>query len=166
MAVQIAFRDSGDLKRLARDLRDVADGRELRKELTDGLRGVLRPLVPQVRTAYRNAASRGRSGRRGPPLRTLLAAATRMEVRTAGKQAGARLRVDGRKMPSGLKSLPQMWEGEKRWRHPLFGDRDTWIQQPARPVFYRVVSPHADDALRAIDNVLNDVRRKLERGRP
>lgn len=180
--------DSADLKRLARDLRDVADGRELRKELTQGLRGVLNPIRDQVKAAYRSAPSKGhasssRARQRQPNLRTLLAGATRVEVRTSGRLAGARLRVDGRKMPSGMRSLPSMWEGPpqgKRWRHPVFPDAGPrhrftdrtrtfateapWVQQESHPTFYRITAGHEVTARRAVEQVLDGVRRKLEAG--
>src|SRR5207342_1703756 len=115
--MQVILRDSGDLKRLARDLRDVADGRELRKELTGRLRDILRPLLPVVRAAYRSGPSGGRrkspKGRgKLPDLRVLLAKSVRVEVRTVGKLAGARIRADGRRMPDRMKSLPSYWEGD------------------------------------------------------
>jgi hypothetical protein len=173
--MQVEIRDASDLKALAKQLREVEDGKALRKELTSGIRAVLRPLVPQVRAAYR-ANPRHRGGRsrdraQHGDLRDLLAKATRIEValatrsRAKGQEAGARIRVDGRRMPDGMKALPAYYEGEKpRWRAPLFGDRDRWFQYQSRPTFYRVVTPHTDEAGRAIDKVLDDVRKKLERG--
>ena len=164
--MDVTIRDAGDLKRLARDLRDLADGKELRKELTGGFRDVLRPIAAEVKAAYRSGPSRGRRGRPGPPLRSLLAKATRVEVRTTGRMAGARVRVDGRKMPDRMKSIPAYWEGYKRpWRWPVYGNRQAWAQGRARPTFDRTVEPHAGDAGRAVDAVLDGVRRKLERRR-
>lgn len=170
--LQVGIVDSGDLKRLAKDLRQHADGKALRKELTGGMRDALRPLIPQVRAAYLAAPSGGspksRSRATQPDLRVLLAKSVRLEVRTAGKLAGARIRADGRRMPNRMKSLPAYWEPERsrrRWRHPVFGNREVWVQQPAPgPTFYRVLAPHADDTARVIERVVNDVRRKLERG--
>lgn len=161
--MDIKVRDAGDLKQVARQLRDVADGKELRRELTGGIRKVLQPVAARVRAVYRAQPSRHRGGR---SLRGALAKATRVEVRTSGRMAGARIRVDGRKLPAGDKALPRYVEAEKRpWNHPVFGDRDTWVTQVARPTFYAVVTPHADDAGRAIDQVIADVKQKLERGR-
>ena len=162
--MQITLRDTGDLKRLARDLRDVADGKELRKELTKGMRDILRPLVPVVRAAYRSQSSKGaRHANNRADLRALLAKSVRVEVRTAGKLAGARIRADGRRMPDRMKSLPAYMEGEKpRWRHPVFGDRETWVSQPADPVFYRTLAPHTYKARVAADKVIDDIARKLE----
>jgi hypothetical protein len=165
--MQVKIRETGDLKRLAKDLRQVANGKELRKELTSGIRDVLRPLVPQVRAAYRGLPSGGlrRSGGRAD-LRVLLAKSVRVEVRTSGRMAGARIRADGRRMPDQMKSLPALVEGEKpRWRHPVFGDRAVWVDQAPSPIFYATLAPHTDRAARAINEVLDDVKRKLEAGR-
>jgi hypothetical protein len=169
--VKVSMVDAGDLKRLARDLRKQADGKELRKELTGGLRGVLNPVRDEVKAAYRGAPAyqgvRSRSRAQQPDLRVLLAKATRVEVRTTGKLAGARVRVDGRKMPSGMRALGGYWEGYKpRWRWPVFGNREVWAQGRARPGFDRITQGHADEGLAAVNRVLDDVRRKLERGYP
>lgn len=168
--MQVTIRDSGDLKRLNKQLRQQADGRQLGKELSAGLRDVLRPLVPIVRAAYLAAPGykgrKGRSRRGQPDLRKLLAKSVRVEVRRSGKQAGARLRVDGRRMPDGMKAIPGYWEGTRpRWRHPTFGNRDNWVAQQGHPVFDRTVEPHRHDADRAVAEVLERTRRKLEAGR-
>ena len=164
----VTIRDAGDLKRLNRQLRDLEDGKELRRELTSGLRGVVNPIRDQMKAAYRSRPTQDDRGRPGPSLRSLLAKATKTEVRTTGKLAGVRIRVDGRKMPDRMKSLPSMWEGPpqgKRWRHPVYGNREVWVAQQSHPTFYRIAEPLEADARRAIDEVLDGVRRKLEAGR-
>jgi hypothetical protein len=154
--VQVYFRDAGDLKRLYRDLGGHAD---LRKELRTGLRDILRPLVPVLRAAYLAGPSHTDRGR----LRRLLARSVRVEVRTSGRLAGARIRADGRRMPDHMKSIPAYWEGEKsRWRHPVFGNRDVWVDQQPHPTFYRTVEPRAEQAGRAVDDLLDRVRHELE----
>jgi hypothetical protein len=165
--MRTTIRDAGDLKAVNRQLRQQADGRELRKELSGALRQVLMPIRDEVKAAYRAAPStQGKARRKGGSLRGQLARATRVEVRTTGRMAGARIRVDGRKMPAGQRSLPAYWEGYKRpWRWPVYGNRQAWAQGRARPTFDRTVEPHEDDAGRAVDAVLDDIRRKLERRR-
>jgi hypothetical protein len=167
--MQVTIRDAGDLKAVTRQLRGQADGKELRKELTDAIRTVLNPIKTEVQAAYRAGPSgRGKARRRGGSLRGALARATRVEVRTTGKLAGARIRVDGRKMPPRLGSIPAMYEGRPRgtpWRHPVFGNRDVWVAQQSHPTFYRTVEPYEDFAGRAVDGILEGVRAKLERGR-
>jgi hypothetical protein len=163
--VQVELRDTGDLKRLGKALRQAGDGKALRKELTGGMRGVLRPLVPRVRAAYLAGPSKGARRRRpGPGLRSLLAGSVRVEVRLTGKQAGARIRADGRRLPSGMKALPRYWEGTNRrgWRHPVFGNREVWTAQPPHPAFNAAVRPAEAAARREVDRIVREVARKLE----
>jgi hypothetical protein len=44
----------------------------------------------------------------------------------------------------------------------VFGDTDTWVSQAAFPTFYETVEPHRADVGRAIDEVLEDVKRRIE----
>jgi hypothetical protein len=163
--MQVTLKDAGDLKAAAKALKQAADGKQLMKELRTELRAVARPLVPKVRAAWLSAPSKGRTGRPGPSLRALLAKATRIEVRTTGKSAGVNIRTDGRKMPSGMKALPGYAEGVRRrpWRHPVHGDRNTWVTQQPFPRFYAAVQPDEAAAQRAatdaVDKVLNKIAR-------
>jgi hypothetical protein len=167
----VTILDSKDLKALNKAFKGVADGKVLRKELTDGFRGVLKPMVPEVRAAFKASPSMGHGGmskaqQSRPDLRALLAKATRVEVKLTGRAAGARIRLDGRRMPSGLRGIPKAWEGEAgaRWRHPAWGRRtDAWIQQRPRPIFYKNVAPKAERAAKEVERIANEVVRKLER---
>lgn len=173
--MQISLRDTGDLKRLHRALGQVAGGKELRRELSQGLRGVLRPYVPRVQAAYRAIPEykgrRSRSRAQQRDLSDLLARSVRVEVRLTGKQAGARIRADGRRMPDGFKSLPRLVEGEGhevdrragRWRHPVFGNREVWVQQQPFPTFYRVLRPTEGQARREVGHVIARIVQELER---
>jgi hypothetical protein len=166
--VQVELRDTGDLKAVVRALRAHADGKQLRRELSAGMRQALAPAVPQVRAAYRAEASRTiRRFRGGPSLRSLLASATRAEVRTSGRLAGARIRVDGRRMPPGMRALPKAYEGAKRWRHPVFGDRETWVAQEPHPTFYRTAAAAVSEAqaVEEINRVVGRILQRIERAR-
>jgi hypothetical protein len=160
----IQVRDSRELRRLVGDLKEVADGKQLRKDLIRGLRKVLREYVPKVQAAYRAGPSKMRPKSHGrADLRELLAKSVRIEVRTRGRQAGVRIRADGRRMPDQMKALPKYWEGTNpRWRHQVFGDPDTWVQQPAHPTFYPTLEPSTEPAGHQVDQVLDHIRHKLE----
>ena len=91
-----------------------------------------------------------------------MAKATTLQVKTAGRQASVILRVDGRKMPPKAKSVPAYAEGSKpRWRHPVYGNRDNWVQQPSQPYFYNnltVAGPRTRQAVgRVIDQISKDI---------
>lgn len=170
--MQVHIRDAGDLKAISKALKQESDGKELRKQLGKELRGQLAPMVREVRAAWLSSPSRGHGtstrARRGQPdLRRLLAKATFGQVRFTGKDAGVRIRTDGRKMPSGQKALPGYVEGVwgRSWRHPVFGNRDTWVTQRPFPQFYDAVQPNEAAARRACIEAVDQVFTKIARAR-
>jgi hypothetical protein len=156
--VSIFVRDSGDLRRITRELRRM-DDKELKKKFRRELRKAAAPLVPKVRASIRSIPSKQAYSPAG--LRGALSKATRLEVKTVGKQAGVAIRVDGRKMPAHMKSLPSMVEGKKRWRHPVYGNRNNWVNQPSEPYFYRVVRAAGPAARRAVGRVMDDISKDI-----
>lgn len=154
----IGLRDSGDLKRISRELRRM-DDKELKKRFRKELRAAAAPLVPRVRASIRSIPSN--RGYSPDGLRAALSKAVKLEVKTAGRQAGVAIRVDGRKMPSHMKSLPSMVEGKKRWRHPVFGHREVWVNQTSEPYFYNVVRLAGPAARRAVSKVLDGISRDI-----
>ncbi|MEU8717477.1 hypothetical protein [Streptomyces sp. NPDC048663] len=154
----MTVRTGRDLKRISKELRGM-DNREVRKRFSRELRATAAPIVPAVRKAIRNIPSKRGYSPEG--LRGRMARATRLEVRTVGKDAGVRIRVDGRKMPSKQRALQSYMEGVKpRWRHPVFGT-DVWVQQPAKPYFFRTVEPLGVRTqvrlIKVIDQVAKDI---------
>lgn len=156
--MSILVRDSGDLRRISRELRHM-DDKELKKRFRKELRKAAAPLVPKVRSSIRSIPSNRAYSPDG--LRGALSRATRLEVKTAGKQAGVAIRVDGRKMPAHMKSLPSMVEGKKRWRHPVFGNREVWVNQPQKPYFYHVVRVAGPASRRAVNRVLDGISKDI-----
>ncbi|MFI1767524.1 hypothetical protein ACH41H_36505 [Streptomyces sp. NPDC020800] len=157
MTSSIFVRDSGDLRRISRELRAM-DDKKLKAKFRRELRKAAQPLVPKVRQSIRNIPSQQAYSPDG--LRAALSRATRVEVKTTGREAGVAIRVDGRKMPAHMKSLPSMVEGKKRWRHPVFG-HDVWVDQPKQPYFYNVVRSAGVQARRAVNRVLDDISREI-----
>jgi hypothetical protein len=168
--VQLTLVDSGDLKAVSKALRGHADGKRLRKELVAELKAAAGPLVPKVKAAWLAAPSQGHGtsarGRRAQPdLRTLLAGSTWAQARLTGKEAGVRVRSDGRKMPSRSKALPGYAEGIRRrpWRHPVFGGRETWVTQRPFPRFFEAVQPDEAAARRRCNAAVDTVFDLIER---
>ncbi|MFJ8153970.1 hypothetical protein [Streptomyces sp. NPDC094468] len=156
--MSFTVRDSGDMRRIARELGRM-DDKELKKRFRKELRKAAAPLVPKVRASIRRIPSKQRYTPDG--LRGTLARATRLEVKTTGREAGVAIRVDGRKMPAHMKSLPSMVEGKKRWRHPVFGNREVWVDQPKQPYFYNVVRAAGPASRRAVYRVLDGISRDI-----
>jgi hypothetical protein len=156
--VSIFVRDSGDLRRISRELRRM-DDKEIKKRFRKELRaggGAARAEGP---ASIRSIPSKQAYSPDG--LRGALSKATRLEVKTVGRQAGVAIRVDGRKMPSHMKSLPSMVEGKKRWRHPVYGNRENWVNQSAEPYFYQVVRAAGPASRRAVSKVLDGISRDI-----
>jgi len=153
------MRTGRDLTRIARELRAM-NNPELKKRFSNELRQAAKPMVPAVKQAIRQIPSK--QGYTADGLRGRMARAVKLEVRTTGRDAGVRIRVDGRKMPSGDKSLQAYMEGVKKpWRHPVYGNREVWVRQSPKPYFYRTVESMGQRARqgvnRAIDRVADDI---------
>jgi hypothetical protein len=171
VTMQFELRDSGDLKAVSRALRQQADGKQLRRQLVKELGGIARPLASKVRAAWRAAPSHGhqsatRGRREQPDLRALLSKATRSQVRLTGKDAGVRIRTDGRKLSSGMRALPTYAEGTKRpWRHPIYGNRNAWASQRSFPRFYQAVKPDEAAARHAAERAVENIFKQIARAR-
>lgn len=161
MVADFEIRSSRELKRTARQLRALND-KELTKRFRKELRAAAKPLVPAVRQGARQIPSK--RGYSAEGLRGRLSRAVKLEVKTTGRQVGVRVRVDGRKMPDKQGSLPAYIEGNKpRWRHPVYGNREVWVQQPARPFFYKSLRMAGPLARGAVNRVLDGIERELGR---
>lgn len=158
---------SGDLVDLARSLRRLENGKELRKQLRRDITKEVKPMVPAVRSRVKALPSKGESRRRGRPgLRASTAKATRLQAQMSGRFAGVTVRVDPKKMPSGMHNLPAYLEGREpfqRWRSPNFGRRsDSWKTQPAHPYFYAIARRYEPVAARAVEAAVDSIRRQIQ----
>lgn len=158
MVMGLELRNGRELARISRELRRL-DNPELKKRFRKELRAAAQPLVPVVRNSIRSIPAKRPYTAAG--LRGRLAKATRVEAKTVGRDAGVAIRVDGRKMPSHQKALPKMMEGRKRWRHPVFGNREVWVTQTAHPYFFHVVRPAGLASRRAVNKVLDKINRDI-----
>lgn len=155
----LQLRSGRDLSRITRELRGM-DDKEVLKRFRKELRTAAKPLVPAIRASIRKLPSSRPYSTQG--LRGQMSKATTLQVKTTGKQASVILRVDGRKMPVNAGSVPAYMEGTKtRWRHPVYGRRTVWVEQPAQPYFYNnltVAGPRARQAVgRVMDQISKDI---------
>lgn len=156
--MDLQMRTGDDLRRLSLALRRMDDA-EVKKRFRKELRAVAQPYVPLVRNSIKSIPSKRPYSAEG--LRGRLSKATRVEVRTVGRDAGVAIRVDGRKMPSKMKALPKGMEGTKRWRHPVFGNREVWVTQRPHPYFFKVVRPAGAAGRRAASRVVDSITRDI-----
>ncbi|MEU1736462.1 HK97 gp10 family phage protein [Streptosporangium sp. NPDC020145] len=107
-----------DLRRLVRDLGKLPA--EVRKEL--------RPVLRKAGTRARTRAKANASWSRRIP------GAIRLSVSFTKRRPGVALRVDGRRAPN-ARPLENLGK-QGTFRHPLFGDRERWVSQRARPFLF------------------------------
>jgi hypothetical protein len=157
---------SGDLRKLSRDLRRHADGKQLRREFIRDVRAEVRPVAANIRSGYRSQPGyTGRRQRAGGTLRALLAKAVTTSVRLSGRTAGVTLRVAGNRMPSGMGRLPKLYEGNvPNWRHPVFGS-DRWASQDTgAPIFANRVRAARGSVERRVVRLVERMARRIARG--
>jgi len=126
------------LARLSKALRD-AGRTELRKELHAGLRNAAKPLIEKTR-----AEALRRLPKRGGLAKAVAKAPQRLQVST-GRDPGIRIVVG--KTRSGARAANAGFI-----RHPVFGNRQVWVDQKVTPGWF-------DDPLRAS---IGEVRPYLE----
>lgn len=137
-----------DLETLARRLK-AAGGNELRKELLRGIRETNKSTIAEIRkSAQENLPRRG-------GLADLVAKGS-IGTRTSPTAASAGVSIT-RKRGRGL--------NEGRLRHPLFGNRGHWFQQPvAKGWFDRPIEKDAPEIRAGLERVMRDVAAKITRG--
>lgn len=120
------------LQAVARSLKKEEGGKALRRDLLRGLREAMEPMRDQAKSNLLSIASAGRS--RGAPLRQSVAKQLKAQTRLSGRKTGVRMHVPRNKgMPREFGNAPKALNNPKGWRHPVFGDTDTWTDQTAQP---------------------------------
>lgn len=149
-----AFRVRGvdDLERLGRMLKETGD-KELKKELLAGVRKEGKPAVKAVKDSIGDYVPQ--SGGAADAVRR-----STIGVRTtlSGKNVGIRIRGTGRQ----VQNLKRINAGFLR--HPVFGNRDAWVDQRIKPGFFdEPLMKRKDDVTHGIKRVLDDIAARIER---
>ena len=112
------------ITRLARELGMVP--LELRRELRPQLRAAAVHIVDDMK----DRAS----------FSTRIPNAIRMSVSFSAKRGGITIRVNSKKAPH-ARVLERGNDGSRTasFRHPVFGDTDTWVSQPTHPFFFPAI---------------------------
>jgi hypothetical protein len=123
------------MARVARDLRRIDPA--LVKEMRRGVKEAAQPIFADIKAA---ATATSRS----------VGKSITLEVSFSAKTAGAAIKAKRSKMPAGKADLPALFErGSKGGgviRHPVFGNRAVWVNQPLR----RFIAPVAPKHLPAV----------------
>ncbi|MFG3323720.1 hypothetical protein ACGF3J_37315 [Streptomyces sp. NPDC048171] len=119
-----------NLRNISRALRAEEDGKELRKELTRNMREALKPGAAQAKSAIMSMAST--TPHSGPALKTSIARKIRPEVRISGKFPGAKIKAFKTKNLRDFPNAPKRTNRASGWRHPVYGNREVWVQQTGK----------------------------------
>lgn len=161
---------TGQLLQLQRRLR-MAGHETIRSSMQRRIRRAAEPLRDDLQSTVRGlsiqSAGRG-SGKRGGrspttrPLRTTIAEAIRISVRTTGNP-GARVFVDKGRLPHDIPMGVVARLNDGRLRHPVFGNRKRWATQTTTPLWWdKTVRRHTPRMQSEVARVLDDVRRRIE----
>ncbi|WP_307790274.1 hypothetical protein [Streptomyces actuosus] len=115
------------LAALTRAIRAEEDGKQLRKELAANLRAALRPGAAQAKSGIMAMSSAGLAT--APALRASIARKIRPEVKLGGRWSGARVKAFKTKSLRHFPNAPRRTNRARGWRHPVWGNREVWVQQ-------------------------------------
>ena len=150
----VELRGADDVDALVRRIRTHADAKELRKELYAGLNRVTKGVREDMK------ASIGPSlPSRGGLAALVMAKASLTSTASTGRNAGVRIRAR-RRDGGDLKRL-----NEGRLRHPVFGNREAWVQQTAGVdggFLDEAFDKNKAEVARGVQRVMADIARKVE----
>lgn len=101
-------------------------------------------------------------------VRSALAAGVTASIRTGrvskktGDVSGEGIRISGtaKKLPMDQKPMLYLY-GRDRFRHPVFGDTETWVNQRGKAWFYRPISKHRNSFKQAVVDVIDAAAREI-----
>jgi uncharacterized protein (UPF0147 family) len=159
MPVRIEIdRDSAEqLRRIARELRTIGDGKTIPRELRKSLRSSVQPDLVQTRSAARSLPSNGQ--RTVNSLRSRIARNIQIQVKTSGDPSVG-LRISKRGMED-KGNLPKLMDAGA-WRHPVPPDGRVWVAQISRPGWFtNVQRSQAPYVERQLDRTIEAFGRRL-----
>lgn len=175
--VQLSVSGQHELKALAHRLKTGA--KELRPELRKAIKKAAAPAVRDVQEAARTISVRGaRGGGRAARalhhasrakrkadhgLRATIARATRADIKLGGEPR-VTIRTYSRYLPADQRRLPRLLDRPQGWRHPVFGNRESWAAQFGEPWFGHTLKKHGPKVRDEVLDAMHRVGQKITRG--
>lgn len=149
------------LAALVRALREEEDGKQLRKDLAKNMREALKPGAAEAKGSIMAMPTVGQR-RSSPPLRTSVARKIRPEVKLGGRWSGARVKAFKTKNVRNFPNAPKRLNRPGGWRHPLFGNREVWVQQTGKVGWFdRAFEGREDQYRAAVERAMEDMARRI-----
>lgn len=187
MPARVEIKGTSEFRVVAARLKAAGDGK-LTRQMGKRMKTAAQPAVRAAQQAVKGLAVKGvrggggqqrrtgalakrqtiteraqRAAFRNRGLRSHVARATRMIMKTSGWSAGVTIRARRSLMPTDQRKLPH-YLNKGRWRHPVFGRRGRWVGQTAPPGWFdqpmREHGPRIRD--KAVE-VVSEINREIAR---
>jgi hypothetical protein len=159
MEMKMTGNGPADLKAISKRIRSTATPKQIRKDLTAGLKAGAQPAAVKVKAAA--LALPAKPGGKSTGLRKKMARVTNVQVRTGGNQAGVKVRISRARMGSQA-SLPKV-TNEGLWRHPVYGNREHWVRQLSRRGWFDGAAASAAGSVgRELKRVVDTIQKRIE----
>lgn len=160
MVAEVKVIPGKEWTRVANELRAIQATfpTQLRKELRDAAK----PLVDEAKAEAKNLST-GNKGSTG--LRKRVAAGVRAK---AGVGENAYLRIVTSMQDSREAAIPRGFDMPRGWKHPVFGMRDTWVQQSGSTWFRETMARGQKPLEERLKKVMDEAVAKIAAlgGRP
>ncbi|MET9734282.1 hypothetical protein ABZZ79_27685 [Streptomyces sp. NPDC006458] len=148
------------LAALVRAIRAEEDGKQLRKELAANMRAALKPGADEAKSQIMSLSSAGLST--APALRTSVARKIRPEVKLGGRWSGARVKAFKLKNVRGFANAPKRLNRAGGWRHPVYGNREIWVQQHGKVDWFdRAFQGREGEYKAAVEAAMENMARRI-----
>lgn len=149
-----------NLRNISNALKAEEDGKALRKELTKNMREALKPGATRAKSSIMSMAST--TPHAGPALKGAIARKIRPEVRITGKFPGAKIKAFKTKNLRNFPNAPKRTNRASGWRHPVYGNREIWVQQNGKTKWFdRAFEGQQDHYRRAVQFALADMVNRI-----
>jgi hypothetical protein len=147
---------------------------ELKKALRKTMTALAKPIVADVKAAELSIPAQGGQAagtrkKKGETLglRASLANATKSDINATGRGAVVHIRVSSSKFMAASgrpRSIPYYMEGrrKRKWRHPVFGNKENWVEQSPHPYLAVTVLKHKDNFINGVADAVNEVLGQID----
>jgi hypothetical protein len=184
MPTVIGVRGEKQFVELARQLRGPQN-KVVRREAGKAIRAAAKPVVTDVKRAVMavpsSHGSRGSSSRirraahqtarfksgkqaRLRGLRATIAASTGVQTNLSNAKPSVKIVVRRSSLPPDQRRLPSRLNRLSGWRHPVFGNREIWVNQKGRPYFDVTIRRHTPALRRAVVRAVDRAAQQVARG--
>jgi hypothetical protein len=97
-----------------------------------------------------------------PALRSAIARKIRPEVKLGGRWSGARVKAFKTKNIRNFPNAPKRTNRASGWRHPVWGDREQWVQQHGKIEWFdRAFEGRANTYKQGVEQAMEDMARRI-----